>query len=137
MNTKTYLRQGYKLNERIKDKQERLARFKELSVSIGAIDYSKDRVQGGSGTNAPFENQVIQAVDLEAEIEQDIKELCRLQVEINNAIDAVEDVNCALVLSKRYLLLKDWDKIAYEMNYSKKHIHRLHKKGLELIKIPE
>ena len=137
MNAKYFLRQGYRLNERIKDKQERLARFKELSVSISAIDYSKDRVQGGSGTAAPYENQVIKAVDLEAEIEQDILELCRLQIEISNAIDDVEDVNCSLVLSKRYLLLKDWDKIAEEMNYSKKHIHRLHKKGLELIKIPE
>ena len=137
MNTKHYLRQGYKLNERIRDKQERLARFKELAVSIGAIDYSKDRVQGGSGSNAPFENQVVKIVDLEAEIEQDILELCKLQVEISNAIDDVEDVNCSLVLSKRYLLMKTWENIAEEMNYSVMQIHRLHAKGLELIKIPK
>ena len=137
MNTKQYLRQGYRLNMRIQDKQERLAQFKELATSIGAMDYSKDRVQGGSGTNAPYENQVIKVVDLEAEIAEDIKKLCELQIEISNTIDAVEDVNCSLVLSKRYLLMKDWDKIAEEMAYSKKHIHRLHKKGLEMIKIPE
>ena len=122
---------------RIQDKQERLAQFKELATSIGAMDYSKDRVQGGNGTDAPFESQVIKAVDLEAEIAEDIKKLCELQIEISNTIDAVEDVNCSLVLSKRYLLMKDWDKIAEEMSYSKKHIHRLHKKGLEMIKIPE
>lgn len=136
MNTKQYLRQGYKLNMRIQDKQERLAQFKELATSIGAMDYSKDRVQGGSNTEAHFESQVIKAVDLEQEIAEDIKRLCELQIEISNTIDAVEDVNCSLVLSKRYLLMKDWDSIAEEMAYSKKHIHRLHKKGLELIKIP-
>ncbi len=137
MNAKYYLRQGYRLNERIKDKQERLARFKELSVNIGAIDYSKDRVQGGMNSSAPFENQVEKIIDLEAEIEQDIKELCKLQIEISNAIDAVEDVNCSLVLSKRYLLMKSWDKIAEEMCCSKRNIHRWHNKGLKMIVIPE
>lgn len=137
MNTKNFLRQGYRLNMRIQDKQERLASLKEKVGNIGAIDYSKDRVQGGSGTNAPFENQVIEIVDYEEEINRDIRELCKLQIAIGKAIDAVEDVNCSLVLSKRYILMKDWEQIAEEMNYSKKHIHRLHKKGLELIVIPE
>ena len=31
MTAKQYLRQGYKLNMRIQDKQERLAQFKELA----------------------------------------------------------------------------------------------------------
>ncbi|MBR5305951.1 MAG: hypothetical protein IKU47_03420 [Oscillospiraceae bacterium] len=139
MTAKQYLRQGYKLNERIQDKQERLAQFKELAISIGAMDYSKDRVQGGSGTDAPFENQIIKVVDLEAEIKADIKRLCELQVEISNAVKAVEekDVNCYLVLSKRYLLMNGWNMIADEMGYSKEQIHRFHRKGLKLIEIPE
>ncbi len=137
MNAKHYLRQGYRLNERIKDKQERLEKYKELAVSVSAIDYSKDRVQGGMNSSSPYENKVIKIVDLEAEIERDIKNLCKLQIEISNAIDAVEDVNCSLILSKRYLLMKTWEQIAEDMNYSVVQIHRLHKKALQLIKIPD
>lgn len=139
MNSKQYLRQGYKLNMRIEDKKERLASFKALAVNIGAVEYSKDRVQGGNSTNAPYENQVMKIVDLEAEIIADIKKLCELQVEISNAVKAVEekDVDCYLVLSKRYLLMKSWGQIADEMGYSKEHIHRFHRKALRLIEIPE
>lgn len=135
-NKKRYLRQAYKLNEQIREKQDRLAELKEMSCSVGAIDYSKDKVQGGSGTNAPFENQVIQVVDLEKEIEQDILKLIHLQSEIMTAIDAVPDVNCALLLDKRYVLRKPWKQIADEMHYSMTHIKRIHRKALELFVIP-
>lgn len=137
MQAKQYLKQAYKLNERIKDKKERLARLKELSISLGAMDYSKDKVQNGSQSDAPFVNPVHKSVDLERELNQDILRLEQLQIEINQAINAMSDIDCSLVLSKRYLLMKTWEQIANEMNYSVSQIHRIHQKALLIFKIPK
>ena len=137
LQAKEYLNQSYRLNEKIKDKQERLANLKELSTCIGAIDYSKDKVQTSPQSDASFANQVIQINQLEEELNQDLIMMCKLQREINQAIDAVDDVNCSLVLSKRYLLMKTWEQIAEEMDYSVVQIHRIHKKALEIFEVPK
>ena len=137
MKVKQYLRQAYKLNEKIKDKQERLESLKILSTSIGAVDTSKDKVQTSPKGDAPFTNQVMKILELEEELNQDLMRMCQLQIEMNKAIDAVEDVNCSLVLSKRYLLMKTWEQIAEDMNYSVTQVHRIHKWALEIFKVPE
>ena len=41
------------------------------------------------------------------------------------------------MLSKRYLLMKTWEQIAEEMDYSVVQIHRIHKKALEIFKVPK
>lgn len=137
LESKEYLKQAYWLNERIKVKQEKLAELKASSISIGAIDYSKDRVQGGSGTNSPFENQVMKIIDLEKEIEQDIQNLCLLKIEIINAIDSVPDKNYSMLLSKRYMQMKPLKQVAKEMNYSYSHTKYLHRKALQMFVVPE
>lgn len=134
---KQYLKQAYKLNERIKDKEERIAYLKSSSISVGAIDYSKERVQTSPSGDAPFVHQIMIISELEEKLNKDLNELKRLQSEINKAVDEVKDVNCSLLLSKRYILMKTWEQIAEEMNYSVMQIHRIHKKALSLFKVPD
>ena len=134
MNAKQYLKQAYKLNELIQDKQDRLSDLRSMSV-VSAIDYSKDRVQSSSN-NAPFENRVIQIVDLEHDLESDICRLKNLKIQINKAVEEVPDVDCSMLLSKRYILMKTWEQISDEMNYSVSQLHRLHEKALNLFKVP-
>ena len=136
MTAKEYLNQAYKLNEQIKDKQERIMQLKTLTDSIGAIDYSKDRVQTSPQPYAPYVNQLANIDELEKELNDDLLRLCQLQVELNRAIDAVEDVDCKLILSKRYLLMKTWEQIADEMGYSLTQTHRIHAKGVEIFVVP-
>jgi len=137
LQAKEYLKQAYWKNEEIKDKQAILEDLKKSSVSMGAIDYSKDKIQGGSGNKAPYENQVIKAVDLEREIAKDILELIQLKQEIINTIKAVPDETCSVLLMKRYGLGKSLKRIEKEMNYSLSHIKRLHQKALRMVVVPE
>lgn len=137
MTAKQYLKQAYKLNYIIKDKEERIADLKELSTSTGAIDYAKDRVQSSPSADAPYTKQVMQIVELEQELEADVQRLRELKVEINKAIEAVEDVDQSLVLSKRYVLMHTWEQIAKELNYSERQIHRIHSDALENFVVPE
>lgn len=137
MHAEQYLNQAYKLNERIEDKKKRLADMQALAYSTSGIDYSKDRVQGGALPEAPFTNAIINAVDYEAALKRELMRLEQLKVEIGQAIDAVEDVNCSLVLSKKYVLMETWEKIAEEMKYSVSQVQRIHKKALKIFKVPE
>lgn len=131
MTAKQYLRQIYKLNEKIKDKQERINYLKSMSTSIGAIDYSKDKIQTSLSADASFTNQIMQIIKVEKELEKDKNRMKELFVEISRTIDQVENVNEMLVLSKRYLLMKSWEQIAEEMNYSVRQIHRIHSEALK------
>lgn len=137
MNSREYLKQAYKLNEKIKDKQERLLSMKELSTSIGAIDYAKDNVQSSPQGDAAFVKQIAKIIELEEELHKDLMQMCELQAEISKTIDMVDDVNCSLVLSKRYILMKTWEQIAEEMNYSVSQVQRIHERALIIFKIPK
>lgn len=137
MNAKKYLNQAYKLNERIKDKEERIADLKEFMTSIGATDYSKDRVQTSPQSDATYTRQVAKVIELEDKLKDDILKLHQLKIEISQAIDDVDDVNCSLVLSKRYILMKTWEQIAEEMTYSVSQVQRIHEKALIIFKVPK
>lgn len=136
MTAKQYLKQAYRLNEKIKDKQERIDSLRLMSTSTGAIDYSKDRVQTSPSQDAPFAKQVIQIIQFEEELEADKNKMKELFAEISRAIDQMQHANHILVLSKRYLLMKTWEQIADEMNYSVMQIHRIHKEALENFVVP-
>lgn len=131
MTEKQYLKQVYKLNEKIKDKQERINSLRLMSESIGAIDYSKDKIKLSPTNDAAFTNQIMQIVKFEEELEQDKKRMKDLFIEISRTIDKLDNVNEMLVLSKRYLLMKSWEEIAEEMNYSLSQIFRMHKEALK------
>lgn len=136
MNAKQYLKQAYKLNEKIKDKQERLDDLKEMSTSTGAIDYSKDKIQSSPSQDAPFTRQVMQIIELEEELQKDIDRLKNLKVEINRAVESVDDVDGSIVLSKRYILMKTWEQISDEMGYSVSQLHRIHDKAIKIFVVP-
>jgi DNA-directed RNA polymerase specialized sigma subunit len=106
-------------------------------MSIGATDYSKDRVQTSQNNEASFANIIANLDETEQQLNDDVLKLCILQREISQAIDAVDDVDCSLVLSKRYLLMKDWEQIADEMGYGIRQIFRIHKKALNIFEVPE
>lgn len=137
MNNRDYLEQAYRLNEQIQDKRERIEHLKGLAMSIGATDYAKDKVQTSQNNEASFANIIANIAETEQEMNEDIMKLFNLQREISHAIDDVDDVDCRLVLSKRYLLMKEWEQIADEMGYGIRQIFRIHKKALEIFKIPK
>lgn len=136
MQAKEYLNQANKLNERIRDKQERLASLQELAYSIGAVDYSKDRVQGGSLPDAPYANTLVNAIAYEEELKKDLIRLQSLRIEIGQAIDTVSNTNHYLVLSKKYVFGKSWKQIAREMNYSISHCKALCKEAERNFQVP-
>ena len=74
---------------------------------------------------------------IEDEIKADIDKLVSLKKEVSDVINAVEPVECRMLLELRYLCFHTWEDIAAEMNYTVRNVHLLHSKALGLVHVPE
>ena len=74
--------------------------------------------------------------DLERVINDSIAQLIRMKTEIAEAIRSVNSMECETLLEMRYITFLGWDQIAAQLNYSQDYIYHLHRKALELVRVP-
>ena len=132
--TKRYLKQAYRLNELIQCDKQELEELKLLSVSLGGIDYSKDKVQVSPSNDASYTKIVAKIVELENMIKSDIERMLILKAEIREVINSVPDKEEQLVLRCRYLNFYSWEKIYLLLNVSARTVHRIHNNALRNVK---
>lgn len=125
---KSFLNRGYRTNERLAAKRERVESWRRRAESITV---ELRRTPGGSGPSKIVENSVCNIADLQAEIEAEIRELIAVQREIQVAIDELApDSNLKAVLELRYLNCYPWEEIAVKLNYSFRWALTLHGRAL-------
>ena len=78
-----------------------------------------------------LEDTIVKIVDLQEEINRDIDKLVDLKAEMVGTIKQIQNKELQVILEKRYLCFETWEKIAVDMNYDIRHIHRLHNLGLK------
>lgn len=130
MTTKRYLKQIKRLDRNIKYRKEQLAELKELSTSIGSLDYSKDIVDT-TPTGDGLANKIIKIADLEAEITRKMILYTVTKNQIIEEIESLEDTNYADILMKKYVEDKSLEEVAVEMGYSYDRVRHMH--GLALV----
>ena len=64
-----------------------------------------------------------------------IENCINLRNEIEEKIEEVEDTTLSEILYQKYIFGKTLEQISYTLNYSKRHIERLHIKALEKIEL--
>lgn len=124
MTAKEYLRQAYIIERQIKLDTERLAEMRSALYGRGVScenDGSK-HVRRGNG----FESALFRVMEQEECLDAEIDQLTAKRAEIEKAIAAVPNEVQREVLTRRYLLYQKWEEIAEAMNYSERHIRRLH-----------
>ena len=135
MTAKEYLNQAYRLDQRIRSKQEQIASLNDLATSCTAsmtgMPHNPNR-----GTSR-MADAVCKIVDLQESLAADIKELVELKVEIIATIKAMECIEYQLILEKRYISGKSWPEIAVDLGYKMRHLYKLHDEALDSLKIPE
>lgn len=73
-------------------------------------------------------------VDLQREIDAEIDEIRKIRAEIEETIAAVDDADCRLLLSLRYINGYSWRRIAANMAYTENHVTGyLHYKALKKV----
>lgn len=105
-----YLKQNYRIEERIKSNIEEIKSLKEFSVQYSIPCDSSIKI-----------------------ISDETQELIRLKTEIKSAISKVKDYKCRRLLQLRYIDFLTWEETAEQMLYSVVHIHRIHLQALDSV----
>ena len=135
MTAKEYLSQAYRLDQRIRSKQEQIASLNDLATDCSATLTGMPRNPNRGGSR--IADAVLKIIDLENEIAKDMERLVELKAEITTTIKAVECIEYQLILEKRYISDKSWPEIAVDLGYKMRHLYKLHDEALAAIKIPE
>lgn len=99
-------------------------------TTIGAIDYSKDRVSGG-GTPQGLDGSMSKFLDTVAERKKRIDELTDLKCDAIRRIDALDEKKGAIILRYEFILNNSTeDALKMIGNYSERQAKRYKKKAL-------
>lgn len=126
------LNRGYRAQERIAARQERIISWRQIAESITA---NPENSSGGSGPSNKTERCVLAIVTLEEEIKAEIEKMAAYEFEASKIIEAfVTDQNYAAVLELRYLSHERWEQIAVKMGYTFRWTQELHRRALAMLK---
>lgn len=103
-----------------------------LNGGLGAV--SNDGLPHGSGVSNPTADIAARAAGIAAELLQKLNECIDLRLQIEQAVNALNEPRERELMRRRYIEGQRWEQVAYEMNYSIDHIWRLHGRILEKIK---
>ena len=124
MTAKEYLKQVRIMDQRLKLEREKLDRLRS------AVEYRSPGFEGGGGGSDKSEafNKLIELTERYDRMAADY-------IDFYNAAEqkmiSVEDPTLREILERRYLLYQKWEQIAEDMNYTVRHITRLHGQALQ------
>ena len=136
MTPKEYLRQAYRLDQKINSDLEEVAALREMASSVSSPQLS-ERVQTSRKGDAPFVRCLEKIIELEDKINKEIDLLVELKKEIRMVITTVEDTDERMVLKYRYVHNYTWEQIGNELHADARTVRRWHGKALLHVVLPE
>ena len=136
MTAKEYLRQAYRLDQKINSDLEEVAALREMASSVSSPQLS-ERVQTSRKGDAPFVRCLEKIIELEDKINKEIDLLEELKKEIRMVITTVEDTDERMVLKYRYVHNYTWEQIGNELHADARTVRRWHGKALLHVVLPE
>ena len=132
MNAKEFLSRGINLQRHVETIREQIEHYKCLLNNCTAT-YS----------------DMPKSTDLNYKLEECTQKIMDPQHELADALADLADVNCAIaktireiknydyqdLLVKRYVFGEPWEKIATDLEYDLRYVHKLHGRALQEIKI--
>lgn len=137
MTAKEYLRQAYRLNERINSHIEEMENLRDLSGRIQGVGYGERIPSPNRQTDAPFVKVIEKIMDYEERINGEIDRLVNLKQEMEEAIEQMTNIDERLLLRYRYLDNHSWEDIGILLNASVRTVHRIHSAALQHFSIPK
>lgn len=125
-----YLQPVKLIDVQIASIKEEINQLRSNITSIGAIDYSKDRVTGG-GTPQGLEGSVAKFMDTAEKRNKEIERLAELKCDAIALIDSLDEKLGAVILRYEFIL-DNTTEDSYKMigNYSAKQAKRYKEKAL-------
>lgn len=136
MTNKEYLRQAYRLDQKINSDIEEVARLREMAGNISSPVLG-DKVQTSRNRDGLFVRNMEKILILEEKINREIDALVDLKSQMRDVIAAVQDTDERMVLRYRYIHNLTWEQIGNELNADKSTIRRWHGSALAHVVLPE
>jgi len=136
LTNKEYLRQAYRLDQKINSDIEEITRLREIASSISSPVLG-DKVQTSRTGEAPFVRSVEKILMLEEKINREIDILVDLKEQMRDVIASVPDTDERMVLRYRYIHNLTWEQIGNELNADARTIRRWHGNALLHVVLPE
>ena len=136
MTAKEYLRQAYRLDQKISSDLEEVASLREMAISVSSPQLA-ERVQTSGNTDASFVRALEKIMNLEAQINKEIDLLMELKKEIRTVITTVEDTDERMVLKYRYVHNYTWEQIGNVLHADARTVRRWHGKALQHVILPD
>ena len=129
MSAKEFLGRARRIDRRIDETRERLQRMR------ARLEGRVSRLSRTPGSRRRWSDGVDDVIDLERRMERQIAEMCRIKMEVMDAIDGVQDATCRVVLELYYLDGMSWEQVANRMHYSVRNVQLIHGKALRCISL--
>lgn len=136
MTAKEFLKQAYRLNQKIQSDLQELAELQELAGAVSAPG-TDESVQTSPKNEAPYVGAVMKIMALEDTINREVEQLVDLKRTIREAIMKVPDEDERLVLKYRYLHWYTWRHIGRLMYADRTTVSRWHQQALKNLIVPE
>lgn len=133
---KAFLRKAYRLDKVIKSQSAELTVLRAALQSIGGGSDGMPHGYRYNGETGEI-NAIVRAVDLEAKLQEEIRQTVARWNEIHDAIEQLRNVDERLVIRYRYIEGRTWDEIGLELRLSNSRVKQLHEYAIEHIEIPE
>lgn len=132
MNAKEYLSQAYHLDRKISFKLDQIKLIRDMTLKA---THMLSDMPKGSNNYKLMERNVASMVDLEREIDEDIKQLIYLKKSILLLIKNIENREYRMLLELRYLQSKKWSEISLIIGCGLDNIYKIHRKALNVCRI--
>lgn len=134
MTAKEYLSRAFMLESRINSKLAQIKTLRATATKASAVLTGMPSKPSRNVT--AMEDAIVKMVDLETEISVLVGRLVDERREITEVIARINDPMLETILELRYLCYKDWNEIASELNYHRRHLFRLHGQALAKVVTP-
>lgn len=114
MNAKEYLEYIRSLDIRLRMKESQISRLRADICCIQALDYTKDRISGGSPVD--ISDKIARLDELIRAANEEWDELIAERERANARIRKLESIKQQEVLTRRFIYNEKWEVIAVKMN---------------------
>lgn len=125
-----YLNQIRNISIQINEKAEEIA-ILQAQIEGGSISFGSDGTTSGYKDNERNAHMIMRLTELKDDLNKQIDMLVLAKKEAIEMIDKLSDANHITILYERYVHYKSWEYISNKLNYSIRHIHRIHGDALK------
>lgn len=128
---------GYRYLEQYEQAEQRADRLRrEYNEEMQKIDSLRSSLGDGTprgGTiSRTVEHRAVKLADKAAELKEAEADALWIRQQVFALVDKIPDPEGS-VLFERYVMLKKWEQVAFDLGYSVRQCHNLRKKGIRMV----